>query len=371
MAVIDGIEVGGSSYGFKAEALVSPLTINGVSFDGTDNITSYAVCSTAAGTAAKIATIGNKFVLGSGAMVTVKFTYANTASNPTLNVNGTGAAAIMINGSTAAGDEAWAEGETVAFVYDGTSWHLVGAQGPAGVGIAAGGTTNQVLAKASNDDYDTKWVNQSGGGGGSSPFDAGTGSESAVLINTTYPNTASGANAVAIGRTAAASGAYSFAAGNNPETTGASTMAVGQETQAKADMSVALGDHTIANGRSATVVGQYNVEDDSAIDTSHGAGARTYIFIIGNGTADKQRSNAMTVDWSGNGVFAGKLTVGAAPTNNMDVTTKQYVDGAIPSTAADVGAIAAPSSPTSGQFLQYNGSAWVAASLPTYNGGVS
>ena len=132
MAVIDGIEVGGSSYGFKAEALVSPLTINGVSFDGTDNITSYAVCSTAAGTAAKVATIGNKFVLGSGAMVTVKFTYANTASNPTLNVNGTGAAAIMINGSTAAGDEAWAGGETVAFVYDGTSWHLVGAQGPQG-----------------------------------------------------------------------------------------------------------------------------------------------------------------------------------------------------------------------------------------------
>ena len=33
--------------------------------------------------------------------------------------------------------------------------------------------------------------------------------------------------------------------------------------------------------------------------------------------------------------------------------------------------IAAPSSPTSGQFLQWNGSAWVAASLPTYNGGVS
>ena len=40
-------------------------------------------------------------------------------------------------------------------------------------------------------------------------------------------------------------------------------------------------------------------------------------------------------------------------------------------TAADVGAIPAPSSPSSGQFLSWNGSAWVAASLPTYNGGVS
>lgn len=33
--------------------------------------------------------------------------------------------------------------------------------------------------------------------------------------------------------------------------------------------------------------------------------------------------------------------------------------------------ISAPVSPTSGQFLSWNGSAWVAASLPVYNGGVS
>lgn len=37
--------------------------------------------------------------------------------------------------------------------------------------------------------------------------------------------------------------------------------------------------------------------------------------------------------------------------------------------AADVGAIAAPSSPSSGQFLVYNGSAWVAQSLSTWQGG--
>lgn len=33
--------------------------------------------------------------------------------------------------------------------------------------------------------------------------------------------------------------------------------------------------------------------------------------------------------------------------------------------------ISAPVSPTSGQFLSWNGSAWAAVSLPTYNGGVS
>lgn len=40
-----------------------------------------------------------------------------------------------------------------------------GAAGADGVGVPAGGTTGQVLAKASGTDYDTEWVNQSGGGG--------------------------------------------------------------------------------------------------------------------------------------------------------------------------------------------------------------
>ena len=38
-------------------------------------------------------------------------------------------------------------------------------------------------------------------------------------------------------------------------------------------------------------------------------------------------------------------------------------------TAANVGAIASPSSPSSGDFLVYNGSAWVAQSLSTWQGG--
>lgn len=39
-------------------------------------------------------------------------------------------------------------------------------------------------------------------------------------------------------------------------------------------------------------------------------------------------SNAYTLDWNGNAVYAGKLTVGANPVNLMDVATKQYVDQA-------------------------------------------
>ena len=38
-----------------------------------------------------------------------------------------------------------------------------GPQGPAGPGVAAGGTTGQVLAKKSNTNYDTEWIDNSGG----------------------------------------------------------------------------------------------------------------------------------------------------------------------------------------------------------------
>lgn len=49
---------------------------------------------------------------------------------------------------------------------------LTGAQGAAGtdgVGIPEGGVTGQVLAKVDNSDYNTQWVNQTGGGGGGTP----------------------------------------------------------------------------------------------------------------------------------------------------------------------------------------------------------
>lgn len=43
-----------------------------------------------------------------------------------------------------------------------------GPQGPAGPGVAAGGTTGQVLVKSSDADYDTEWADPQGGGGGGS-----------------------------------------------------------------------------------------------------------------------------------------------------------------------------------------------------------
>ena len=40
-------------------------------------------------------------------------------------------------------------------------------EGPPGPGVATGGTTDQILAKASGTDYDTEWIDAPSGGGGS------------------------------------------------------------------------------------------------------------------------------------------------------------------------------------------------------------
>ena len=49
-----------------------------------------------------------------------------------------------------------------------------GPQGPAGPGVAAGGTTGQILRKKSDADYDTEWVTQQGGGGDTPTFEVGS-----------------------------------------------------------------------------------------------------------------------------------------------------------------------------------------------------
>ena len=89
----------------------------------------YASSSTAAGTAAKVATIDpavTGYALYKGASVAVTFSTANTAATPTLNLNSTGAKQIRsYTGATLSEAEyKWAAGATVDLVYDGTYWRM-------------------------------------------------------------------------------------------------------------------------------------------------------------------------------------------------------------------------------------------------------
>lgn len=105
----------------SAAKLSSARSIDGMSFDGSANIAHYGTCSTAAGTAAKTVTLAG-FTLVTGARISVKFTNANTAASPTLNVNGTGAKPIAKYGTTAVDANAWVAGAVVELVYDGARW---------------------------------------------------------------------------------------------------------------------------------------------------------------------------------------------------------------------------------------------------------
>lgn len=115
--------------------LYTARTVDGVSFDGSANVTHYCTCDTDSRTVEKIVSVTG-FVLEEGARVTVNFLESNTAENPTLNVhNGrgyTGAKAIMYRGTSSVSGSSnyyrWQAGDIIDFIYDGTNWVMVGWQ---------------------------------------------------------------------------------------------------------------------------------------------------------------------------------------------------------------------------------------------------
>lgn len=149
-------------------------------------------------------------------------------------------------------------------------------------------------------------------------------------------NTASGNGSHAQGYQTTASGDYSHAEGNSAKATnytshaeGAATTASGRHSHAEGYSTIASGEGshaegymTIAQRKVQHVSGKYNIADDGGTDEST---IGNYVEIVGNGTSSSRRSNARTLDWDGNEILAGKLTIGAHPTENMDVTTLSYV----------------------------------------------
>lgn len=138
-----------------------------------------------------------------------------------------------------------------------------------------------------------------------------------------YQTLASGGAAHAEGDSTTASGGHSHAEGFQTIASGSQSHAEGFKTTASGDCSHAEGNSTTANHHAQHVFGEHNIPDDS---TATAITRGKYVEIVGNGTSEVNRSNARTLDWAGNETLAGKLTVGAAPVNDMDVATKKYVD---------------------------------------------
>ena len=95
---ITAVDTNGRAYiSYNRWKLTGTKPVIALNYGGTKTAT----CSTAAGTAAKVGTLesGQTFTLTNGAIAYVTFTNTNTAANPTLNINNTGAKPIYFNGA--------------------------------------------------------------------------------------------------------------------------------------------------------------------------------------------------------------------------------------------------------------------------------
>lgn len=117
---------------------------------------------------------------------------------------------------------------------------------------------------------------------------------------------ASGAASHAEGYRTIASGQTSHAEGDQTRASGNSSHAEGNSTKALGEYSHAEGRTTIAQGNNQHVQGKYNIADT------------TSAHIVGNGTEYNARSNAHTLDWSGNAWFAGDVYTGSTSGKNKD-----------------------------------------------------
>ena len=136
----------------SATKLATARTIDGISFDGSATIAHYGTCSTEAATAAKVVACTG-FALATGSRITVRFTVTNTAANPTLNVNGTGAKAIRYR-NAAVSASYLAANRTYDFVYDGTYYQLVGDVDTNTTYSLATATKDGLMAKADKSKLD-------------------------------------------------------------------------------------------------------------------------------------------------------------------------------------------------------------------------
>ena len=116
-----------------------------------------------------------------------------------------------------------------------------------------------------------------------------------------------------------ASGQISHAEGIRTTASGSNSHAEGDSTIASGDSSHAEGLETKAQGNNQHVQGKYNISDT------------TSAHIVGNGSSISNKSNAHTLDWSGNAWFAGDVYTGSTSGTNKDagskvLATKEYVD---------------------------------------------
>ena len=112
-----------------------------------------------------------------------------------------------------------------------------------------------------------------------------------------WDNANRGQNSFAIGSNTKAFGSNSVAMGSLTEAISQNSTAFGLESKAIGFNSTAIGNNTIVSGSSSIAIGKYNVDDPNAL------------FMVGNGTTNTNRNNALTIYNNGNSSLNGDATI--------------------------------------------------------------
>ncbi|MDP6908907.1 MAG: hypothetical protein QF371_05335, partial [Flavobacteriales bacterium] len=125
-------------------------------------------------------------------------------------------------------------------------------------------------------------------------FDKSKGAFRAGLVQAGQWNDANlGSYSMAAGGNNIASGFSSVAMGNTTTSSGGYSVALGRQTTASGDYSLAMGWTTFAESVFETTIGSFNTDYTPTSTSAWSAGDR--LFVVGNGTSNAARSNALTI----------------------------------------------------------------------------
>lgn len=334
---------------YRLDALTMP--------DGNDYVvdqrgkTFFGYCSTAAATAAKTVSIDGftSENLVNGTKITVYFNYGNSATGVSLNINSTGSCGLGWQWSQLAFLPKYS---CVDLIFDGEDgWSVVGVRQPDWFGVCSTAASTQAKTVSITGFSAANLVN---------------GTRVTVLF--TYQQGYNGAPTLNVSLTGAKT--IQSIAGTN----------AGQyEWRANQIVSFVYynGYWVIEDGAHATTTfwGKTKLSSTIADDETM---ALTPKAVYDAGFATTSQLPTKVSDLTNDSGFINTETDPTVPSWAKQSSKPTYTASevgalpdttSIPSTAADVGAIAAPSNPATGSFLVWSGTAWTAQTLSTWQGG--
>lgn len=141
-----------------------------------------------------------------------------------------------------------------------------------------------------------------------------TGEQAVAMGNGTV---AEGSGSAALGASSRASGWTAVAMGAATTASGSATVSTGWQTTAHGEYSTAMGVGTVTNSYASLAIGRYN-RDNTGV--SHVWDQWDPIFMVGNGTSETDRSNAITMYRNGDIVIIGGYL------QSSDIRSKEDVE---------------------------------------------